>query len=80
MTVSPDYMAYGQEIDYDAQIIEWLKEERTNLLECLAKVEAQSEELRDLLRRAASYGGIEPQLDIEIAAALRSTGDARIGR
>lgn len=28
------------------------------------------EHLRGLLRRAASYGGIEPQLDIEIRAAL----------
>lgn len=31
-----------------------------------------ADHLRDLLRRAASYGGIEPQLDIEIVAALRS--------
>lgn len=35
-------------------------------------VKAEIEHLRDLLRRAASYGGIEPQLDIEIAAYLRS--------
>lgn len=34
-------------------------------------VKAEIERLRDLLRRAASYGGIEPQLDVEIAAALR---------
>lgn len=33
--------------------------------------QTENEQLRDLLRRAASYGGIEPQLDIEIAAALR---------
>lgn len=30
----------------------------------------ENEHLRDLLRRAASYGGIEPQLDIEIRAAI----------
>lgn len=30
----------------------------------------EAERLRDLLRRAASYGGIEPQLDIEIRAAI----------
>lgn len=28
------------------------------------------ERLRDLLRRAVSYGGIEPQLDVEIRAAI----------
>lgn len=30
----------------------------------------EAEHLRELLRRAASYGGIEPQLDIEIRAAI----------
>lgn len=33
-------------------------------------VKVEIERLRDLLRRAVSYGNIEPQLDIEIAAAL----------
>ena len=36
-------------------------------------VKAEIERLRDLLRRAVSYGNIEPQLDIEIAAALAVT-------
>lgn len=39
----------------------------------------ETEHLRDLLRRAASYGGIEPQLDIEIQAAIEATG-TEIGR
>lgn len=33
-------------------------------------VKAEIDRLRDLLRRAASYGGIEPQLDVEIRAAI----------
>lgn len=36
-------------------------------------VKTEIERLRDLLRRAVSYGNIEPQLDIEIAAALAVT-------
>lgn len=36
----------------------------------LRSPELEAEHLRDLLRRAASYGGIEPQLDVEIKAVL----------
>jgi len=46
MPVSPDYMAYGDAIDYDAQIIEWLMEERANLFARLAKIEAENAELK----------------------------------
>jgi hypothetical protein len=37
----------------------------------LRSPEWEAEQLRDLLRRAASYGGIEPQLDVEISSALQ---------
>lgn len=54
MPVSPDYMAYGNEIDFDAQVAEWIKEERANMFARLAEVEAENDRLRRALEPFAA--------------------------
>lgn len=51
MPVPPDEMIYGNVTNYDAQMIEWLKQERANLFDRLAKVEAANVALRAALYR-----------------------------
>jgi hypothetical protein len=47
MPVPPDEMIYGDVVDYDAQVIEYLKEECANLFARLAQVEAENSSLRN---------------------------------
>lgn len=51
MPVPPDEMIYGNVTDYDAQVFEWLKQERENMFVRLAKVEAVNVALRAALHQ-----------------------------